>query len=468
MSSTGSSETGELIESAAVAAAAAAVAGGAGAGSSDTTSRGAVATSTSAGRNDSQVDDDGAGVTTAAALSSKMVDATAAQLTQVMGSGAGYLSYSPSILLSLRAPTSNDTDSASSNSLHSHCADYYDFEASDNDDRVLQPHVYEIATKAYFYLRRTGQDQAILFHSSASTSATGQHEQRRLATRPLLSLASNPLEQTSKSSRIAKQIQAAEFIIDAFGCVGSSDSAFPVPRFGRYTELQFSEKGRIAGYKTLLHALDLDTGRVGFALEGVSGIQSNERSLEAVRWLAIGASQDEREFLKLPLPSSSEEVIQHARERFGLLKQAFKTFGFPKRAVAAMCSTLAAILHISTLHFAPTTKTDASEGCTISNLETLRTIATLLGLLDDQPTAEANLKRLGEAFTNKTVYIDGEKCTVVLDVEQANEYKEQVAKVVYRFLWEWLGEFVNQKLCRDDFRGQLLSSICRLARGMQC
>ena len=385
---------------------------------------------------------------------SKNVDAAAAQLAQLMSSGAAaYLNYSPSILLSLRAPTIHDTDSASANSLHAHCADYYDFEASDNDDRVLQPHIYEIATKAYFYLRRTAQDQAILFHSATNTAVTGQHEQRRLATRALLSLSSNPLEQTSKSSRVAKQIQAAEFIIDAFGCVGSADSAFSVSRFGRYTELQFSEKGRIIGYKTLLHALDLDTGRVGFALEGVNGVQNKERSLEAVRWMAAGASDDEREHLKLPVPACSEEDTRHARERFGLLKQAFKTFGFPKKAVAAMCSTLAAILHISSLQFAPSSTSDASEGCSISTPETLHTIATLLGLLDNQATAAPNLTKLQEAFTNKTAYIDGEKCTVVLDVEKANEYKEQVAKVLYRLLWEWLGEFVNQKLCRDDFGG---------------
>lgn len=84
----------------------------------------------------------------------------------------------------------------------------------------------------------------------------------------------------------------------------------------------------------------------------------------------------------------------------------------------------------------------------------MQIIASQLGLLDNPATSEANVARLEEAFTSKTAYIDGEKCTVVLDVEKANEYKERVAKCLYRLLWDWLGEFVNQKLCKEDFAGE--------------
>ena len=122
--------------------------------------------------------------------------------------------------------------------------------------------------------------------------------------------------------------------------------------------------------------------------------------------------------------------------------------------VASLCSTLAAILHISALEFVAAASSDSDTGCSISNTEVLHIVASQLGLLDNGTTAEANLLRLEEAFTRKTAYIDGEKCTVVLDVEKANEYKERVAKSLYRLLWEWLGEFVNQRLCKEDFAGE--------------
>lgn len=122
--------------------------------------------------------------------------------------------------------------------------------------------------------------------------------------------------------------------------------------------------------------------------------------------------------------------------------------------VASLCSTLAAILHISSLEFHSPTGNDPSEPCTIANPEVLHTIANLLGLLDNPASAQTNLSKLTEALTFKTAYIDNEKCTVVLDLEKALEYKEVVAKSLYRLVWEWLGEFVNQKLSKEDFAGE--------------
>lgn len=411
-------------------------------------------------------------------------DALASQLASVLShpSAPHYVAYSPFVLVSLRAPLISDADqsyedqadfpdetdkpSSSRKTLHAHLSDYYDFEQDEaEDDRALgvQPHVYQIAARAFFYLRRTGQDQAILFHSACSVACSGQQEHRRLTTRALLSLASNPQDPSGKSARVARQIQAAEFIIDAFGCVGTSATSTSAttrlglsdPRYGRYAELQMGDRGRIVGYKTLLYGLDLDTGRISFSLDGgvSSGIQNRERSFNAVRWLVAGATKEERQYLMLPegLAVSGSTADAFDRERFGLLKQAFKTFGVPKRAVASLCSTLAAILHICSLQFVPSESSDALEGCSIANPETLHTVASLLGLLDVPSSANSNLSKLTEAFTNKTAYIDGEKCTVVLDMEKANEYKEQVAKILYRLLWDWLGEFVNQKLCKDDY-----------------
>lgn len=272
------------------------------------------------------------------------VDAIASQIAALLAQQSHqYINYNSTILLSLRPSTAADTaPDASSTSLQAHLADYHDFQGSDEDDRPLQPHVYELATKAYYYLRRTGQDQGIIFNSACSTAWTGQSEHRRLATRALLSLCSNSASldpatgtTSSKSLKIAKQIQAAEFIIDAFGCIGGDASTLPSPRFGRYAELQFNDRGRIQGYKTILYNLDLDTGKVSFNLAGgaVNGIQNRERAFNAIRWLAAGASPNERAHLRLPGPAQiGMEKDQFDKERFGLLKQALKGFGFPKKA----------------------------------------------------------------------------------------------------------------------------------------
>jgi chitin synthase len=283
-------------------------------------------------------------------VSSAPADALASQLVSLLSQqnhqqqhAHQYVNYNSTILLSLRPPTIADSapDDVST-SLNAHIADYYDFEGSDEDDRPLQPHVYELAAKAYYYLRRTGQDQGIVFQSAVNTEWTGQHEHRRLATRALLSISSNAAvdpatgSTASKSHKIARQVQAAEFIIDAFGSTGGGDaSILSTPRFGRYSEIQYNDRGRVMGFKTLLYNLDLDTDRITFNLTGgpVNGIQNKERTFNAIRWLAAGASVDERIHLKLPQTEQlGLEKRQFDRERFGLFKQAFKAFGFPKKA----------------------------------------------------------------------------------------------------------------------------------------
>ena len=402
------------------------------------------------------------------------VNELTAQLVKVLQQDQSptYLALSPSILLSLRRPV--DAGPPNINDLHPYISEYHDC-TGHHDDQTLQSHIYQLASNAYYYLRQTGQDQALLFHSAASVVATGQSEHRRIATRALLRLSSNHAEATSKSSRIAKQIQAAEFIIDAFGSVGGgTDSVLPLPRFGRYAELQFSESGRIVGYKSILYGLDLDTGRIGFALDGLNERQTRERTLNVLNWLVAGASNDEREYLKLHEPGTNGNTSLNGldKERFGLLKQAFKSFGFSKKAgelfsrlivfsdgldecssVASLCSTLAAILHISSLQFSPSTSSDGSTGCKVSTPDASHIIASLLGLLDNPATSASNLAKLEEAFTSKSGQIDGETCTIVLDVQKANDYKVHVAKNLYRLVWDWLGEFVNQKLEKEDFGG---------------
>ena len=105
-----------------------------------------------------------------------------------------------------------------------------------------------------------------------------------------------------------------------------------LPSFWHYehptSRLHLDEKGRITGYKTILQALNLDIGRLDSSSMGSTPYK--ERSLEAIRWLAAGVSQDEQDHLKLPVLPCSAEDTQHARERFGLPKQAFKTFGLRK------------------------------------------------------------------------------------------------------------------------------------------
>ncbi|KIM69907.1 hypothetical protein SCLCIDRAFT_1160112, partial [Scleroderma citrinum Foug A] len=88
--------------------------------------------------------------------------------------------------------------------LHEYAAEYRDT----TPGRIpLPPHVFQLATNAYYHMRRTGQDQSRLF---SGETASGKSENHSLS---LLELSvSNPGQ---KGSKLANQVSAAEFVINS-------------------------------------------------------------------------------------------------------------------------------------------------------------------------------------------------------------------------------------------------------------
>ncbi|KAF8121177.1 P-loop containing nucleoside triphosphate hydrolase protein, partial [Boletus edulis] len=100
----------------------------------------------------------------------------------------------------------------------------------------LPPHIFQLANNAYYHMRRTIQDQSLIMSGEAGS---GKSETRRLAIKTLLELSvSNP---GKKGSKLATQVPAAEFVIESFG---NARTLFNpnASRFGKYTELQFTDK----------------------------------------------------------------------------------------------------------------------------------------------------------------------------------------------------------------------------------
>lgn len=58
-----------------------------------------------------------------------------------------------------------------------------------------------------------------------------------------------------KGAKLVTQVPAAEFVLETFG---NARTLFNpnASRFGKYTELQFTERGRLCGMKTLDYYLE--------------------------------------------------------------------------------------------------------------------------------------------------------------------------------------------------------------------
>ncbi|GAA5998220.1 uncharacterized protein JCM10292_001051 [Rhodotorula paludigena] len=299
----------------------------------------------------------------------------------------------------------------------------------------LGPHVWAAAQKAYYYMSRTGQDQAIVV---SGETGSGKSETSRLLLKSLIDLAAPPAGK--KGSKLTASIPAAFFILDTFGHAGTNANA-NASRFGRYSELQFNDKGRLIGLKGLEYCLE--KSRVGSTPTG-------ERNFHVFHYLVAGASPDERQHLHFSSSSSfrylaqsrsSAASVQSDAVRFAQLKEAFKAVGFPKKAVASVCQVLAAILHLGNIDFHMDRNRNA-DSAVVKNAHVLELAAEFLGV--DSTDLES-------ALVNKSTLVGGEVCAVFLDVEGAAANRDDLAAALYGLVFSWVGEFLNEKLCRDDF-----------------
>ena len=105
-----------------------------------------------------------------------------------------------------------------------------------------------------------------------------------------------------KGSKLGHQVPAAEFVLETFG---NSRTLFNpnASHFGKYTELQFTERGRICGVKTLDYYLERSR---------VSGAPSGERNFHIFYYLVAGAA-----------PTPMEPSFQQRRRRAAKLTNFF-------------------------------------------------------------------------------------------------------------------------------------------------
>jgi chitin synthase len=92
-----------------------------------------------------------------------------------------------------------------------------------------------------------------------------------------------------KGSKLGTQLPAAGFVLETFG---NARTLFNpnASRFGKYTELQFSDHGQLSSVKTLDYYLEWNR---------VAAVPSGERNFHIFYYLVAGASPEERQHLHI-------------------------------------------------------------------------------------------------------------------------------------------------------------------------
>lgn len=212
-----------------------------------------------------------------------------------------------------------------------------------------------------------------------------------------------------------------------------------------FQELQFSERGRILGAKTLTFAFDKSR---------VTQVPKEERSFNVFYSLLAGTSAEEQTALHIHFAPESFNYLAQSKTikvteindeiAFADLKSSLKVCGFKAKTVTQIFQLLAAILHIGNLQFQDDHDNGnggAQEACSIRNRDTLEVVAVMLGV---SPT------KLEQSLTYKLRLIRKELCTMFLNTQGAAEQRDALARALYHVLFLWIVESLNTKICYND------------------
>ncbi|GJJ76042.1 chitin synthase [Entomortierella parvispora] len=316
----------------------------------------------------------------------------------------------------------------------------------------LAPHPFELAGKIYLHLRRTGSGKSVgASHIVAQLCRLAAH--------------------TKKEARVSSQLQQAQQVLDAFGCVHTAENR-NASMFSKFLEIQFNERGRILGAKTLCYLLNSTR---------ITRIPQEESSFHVFYYLLCAHpdsfSDQDKGLLRLHEPFAYINQSKHVRVQegeghsvpmeqtahgsgrtmlstgmglddtlgFDHLKSCMTACGFKPRQMQSMWRLLAAILHLGNVQFtdpaAASKQTSLQEAAIVKNPDVLELISDILGVPGDKLLA---------ALTYKSKLIRRDLCTVVLNAQGSSAHRDLLARTLYTALFGYLVEQINKSLCHAE------------------
>ncbi|KAH9819734.1 chitin synthase-domain-containing protein [Melampsora americana] len=320
---------------------------------------------------------------------------------------------------------------------------------TDSSSTSNPPHLYDLASRAFYTMRRSGKTQAIVY---SGLSGSGKTTSMSLISNQLIRL-TDPLGSNSPSGnarpadRLQRQLPHFFHLLSSFTQAKTYQNP-TASRISTMFEIHFDDLGQLAGAKALVFGLDKTRLRNPLR-------SSQDRAFDVFYQLIAGFSPNDHPDLihLMPQPSQYELLASSGCYRltdrpdadqiaFEDLRAAFKALGFKPKHIQAIFKLLSAILLLGNLDFDLHDSRDfQDQSCFVTDAETLALVAELLGVTPDDLT---------RILTNRVQYIRKETVTVFLRPDGARRQRDDFMNALYGILLAYVIETANHKMFPGD------------------
>ncbi|XP_047071184.1 myosin-3-like [Lolium rigidum] len=284
------------------------------------------------------------------------------------------------------------------------------------------PHVYAIADLAFNEMLRDGINQSIII---SGESGAGKTETAKIAMQYLAALGG--------ANGMESEVLQTNVILEALGNAKTSRNDNS-SRFGKLTEIHFSETGKMSGAK--IQTFLLEKSRVVRRAPG-------ERSYHIFYQLCSGASPLHRKKLFLRDADYYNYLKQSAclridgvddAKRFSSLLSALDIVQISGENQMELFSMLAVVLWLGNISFSVI---DNENHVEVDSNEGLSNAAKLLG---------CSVPQLVIALSTRKIQAGKENIVQRLTLTQAIDARDALAKSIYAHLFDWIVEQINHSL----------------------